>query len=64
MQDVGPGRASFVAYLIPPFALAYGVLLADEEVGPGALAGLVLILVGSWLATNRRSTAPAASAPE
>jgi drug/metabolite transporter (DMT)-like permease len=63
MQDVGPGRASFVAYLIPPFALGYGALLADERVGPGALGGLVLILVGSWLATNRRSAAPPEPAP-
>jgi drug/metabolite transporter (DMT)-like permease len=64
MQDVGPARTSFVAYLIPPFALAYGVLLAGEEIGPGAIAGLVLILVGSWLATNQRSVAPAGTARE
>jgi drug/metabolite transporter (DMT)-like permease len=62
MQDVGPGRASFVAYLIPPFALGYGALLADEPVGPGAIGGLALILVGSWLATSRRSTIPPAPA--
>jgi drug/metabolite transporter (DMT)-like permease len=64
MQDVGPARTSFVAYLIPPFALAYGVLLADEEIGPGAIAGLVLILVGSWLATHQRSVAPAGTTRE
>ena len=64
MQDVGPGRASFVAYLIPPFALGYGVLLAGEEIGPGAIAGLVLILGGSWLATNQRSTVAAGPARE
>jgi drug/metabolite transporter (DMT)-like permease len=64
MQDVGPGRASFVAYLIPPFALAYGVLLAGEEIGPGAIAGLVLILLGSWLATNQRSAVAAGPARE
>ena len=63
MQDVGPARTSFVAYLIPPFALVYGVLLADEEIGPGALVGLALILVGSWLATNQRSVGAGRSRP-
>jgi drug/metabolite transporter (DMT)-like permease len=55
MQDVGPGRASFVAYLIPAFAICYGGLLAGEPIGPWALAGLALILAGSYVATNARS---------
>jgi drug/metabolite transporter (DMT)-like permease len=55
MQDVGPGRASFVAYLIPAFAILYGGLLADEPIGRWALVGLALILTGSYVATNARS---------
>jgi drug/metabolite transporter (DMT)-like permease len=57
MQDVGPGRASFVAYLIPAFAIGYGALLADEPLGPFAILGLGLILTGSYLATHRAPTA-------
>jgi drug/metabolite transporter (DMT)-like permease len=67
MRDVGPGRASIVAYLAPPFAVLYGTLFLDEHLGAGAIAGTVLILAGSWLGVGgrlrrsgpSRSTAPA-----
>jgi drug/metabolite transporter (DMT)-like permease len=54
----GAQRLSFVAYLMPAFALAYGSLLLDEPVTPSALAGLGLILLGVALgsgSTLRRS---------
>ena len=51
---VGPARASIVAYVAPIFAVALGVLFLGESVGPGTLAGLVLILGGSRLATGSR----------
>ncbi|MCP9490632.1 MAG: DMT family transporter [Solirubrobacteraceae bacterium MAG38_C4-C5] len=54
IADVGPARAALVTYLAPVFAVLYGVLLLDEPFGPGTLAGLGLILAGSWLAAEGR----------
>ncbi len=48
IADVGPQRASLVAYLAPIFAVGYGALLLDEPIGVGAFVGLGLILAGSW----------------
>jgi drug/metabolite transporter (DMT)-like permease len=50
IAETGAGRALLVGYMIPPFALAYGAVLLDEEVTPAAIAGLAAILVGVWLA--------------
>jgi len=68
--DVGPGRASVVAYVAPVFSVLYGVALLDESLGLGAVLGLVLILLGSWLAADGRlpwrtrvAGAPAGSPP-
>lgn len=54
MREVGPGRASIVSYLAPPFALLYGTVFLGESLGVGAVAGIVLILAGSWLAVSGR----------
>ena len=54
IASVGPARASIVAYVAPGFAIVYGVLLLDERFTLGTLAGLVLILAGSWLAAGGR----------
>ena len=35
-------------------AVALGVTLLDERPGAGAVAGLLLILAGSWLSTDGR----------
>ncbi len=51
--EAGPGRATVIAYVNPVIALLLGVALIGESVGPATLAGLVLILAGSWLATRR-----------
>jgi drug/metabolite transporter (DMT)-like permease len=50
----GPAKASLVAYIAPVFAVVYGVTLLDERFTLGTLAGLVLILAGSWLAAEGR----------
>lgn len=50
--EVGPGRASVITYVAPLVAVALGVLALDERPGVGALAGLVLIIAGSWLSTG------------
>jgi drug/metabolite transporter (DMT)-like permease len=54
IADIGPGRASLVAYIAPGFAVLYGVSLLSEPLTAGALLGLVLILVGSWIAAEGR----------
>lgn len=51
---VGPGKASLVAYVAPGFAVVYGVVLLGESFGPATLAGLVMIVGGSWLAAEGR----------
>lgn len=50
--SVGPARASLVSYIIPVFAVVFGVVLLGEHLTPGALAGIVLITAGSWLAAG------------
>jgi drug/metabolite transporter (DMT)-like permease len=54
IADVGPARASVVAYLAPAFSVVYGVAVLDETITIGSLAGLALILAGSWLAAQGR----------
>jgi drug/metabolite transporter (DMT)-like permease len=52
VAEVSAGRALVVTYVNPVVALALGVLFLDERPGLGALLGLALILVGSWLSTR------------
>ncbi|HEY8584340.1 MAG TPA: DMT family transporter [Capillimicrobium sp.] len=49
IADVGPARASIVAYIAPGFAVIYGATLLDEAIGVATVIGLVLILAGSYL---------------
>ncbi len=63
IASAGAGYASFVTYLVPPVALAYGTIFLDEHIGAAALGGLVLILGGVALGTGlqrRRALVPAA----
>src|SRR4051812_9864045 len=52
--EIGPGRASIVAYVAPGFSVVYGVLLLGESLTAATIAGLGLILAGSWLAGDGR----------
>jgi drug/metabolite transporter (DMT)-like permease len=54
IADVGPTRASLVAYVAPGFAVAYGVTLLDEKFTAVTLVGLILIVGGSWMAAEGR----------
>ena len=54
IAEVGPGRATVITYVNPVVALALGVAVLGESVTAGAVAGLLLILAGSWLATDGR----------
>jgi drug/metabolite transporter (DMT)-like permease len=51
---VGPARSFIVTYLAPGFAVAYGATLLDETITASTIAGLALILAGSWLAAEGR----------
>ena len=67
IATVGPSRSFIVTYLAPGFAIVYGALLLDEEITVATIAGLALILFGSYLAAEgriprvlgRRATFPA-----
>ena len=50
-----PARASVIAYIAPGFSVVYGVVLLDEGFSVAAVAGLGLILAGSWLAVGGRA---------
>ncbi len=52
LLSYGAGRASLVTYLIPPFAVFYGVTILDESLTVSAFVGLVLILSGVALGSG------------
>jgi drug/metabolite transporter (DMT)-like permease len=54
VAEVGAGRALVITYVAPVVAVGLGVAVLDERPGAGAVAGLLLILAGSWLATGGR----------
>lgn len=74
IAEIGPGRALVITYINPVIAVALGVTILGEQPGAGSVAGLLLILAGSWLSTDGRlppgltqifgrSRTPRASAP-
>jgi len=59
LKHARPALATSYAYVNPPVAVLFGVLLAGETVGPFDLAGMAIILVGVGaitLAKQRRTT--------
>lgn len=64
IAEVGPIRATLVAYLNPAVAVAAGVLVLDEPFTAGTAAGFVLILSGSYLAAVRPRVAAGVTPPE
>ena len=50
--EAGPTRATVVTYVNPAVAVLLGVTLLGEELGTASIAGLLLILAGSWTATG------------
>ncbi len=60
IAEVGAGRSLVVTYINPVIAVLLGMAILGERPGPGAFAGLALILAGSWLSTmpaRRKATA-------
>jgi drug/metabolite transporter (DMT)-like permease len=54
IRETGTSRATVITYVNPVIAVALGVALLGERPGAGAIAGLLLILAGSWLSTDGR----------
>jgi len=54
IAEVGPVRATVVAYVNPAVAVALGVAVLGEPLTAGTAVGFALILAGSWLATGTR----------
>ncbi len=52
IAEVGPSRASVITYVNPVVAVALGVTFLGESITAAAVAGLLLILAGSYLATG------------
>ena len=55
LHEIGATRTLTVTYLIPVFAIVWGHLLLDEQVGWGIAISCALIVLGTALA-NRRGT--------
>lgn len=53
IREATASRATVITYVNPAVAVLLGVLILDERFGVGAIAGLALILIGSWLATGK-----------
>jgi drug/metabolite transporter (DMT)-like permease len=54
IDQAGAATASVITYVMPVVALFLGVGLLGEELTVGAIAGLILIAFGAWLAARRR----------
>jgi drug/metabolite transporter (DMT)-like permease len=52
ISRAGAARAAVVTYVNPAVAVLLGVLILNEHFGVGSAIGLLLILLGSWLATS------------
>ena len=52
---VGGPRASVAIYFLPIVATVLGVLILDETVAPVALAGVILVIAGAWIASRRET---------
>ena len=52
IAEAGPSRASVITYINPVVAVLLGVVVLDERLGAMSVAGLTLILGGSWLSTG------------
>jgi drug/metabolite transporter (DMT)-like permease len=69
LNRYGASRSSLVTYLLPPFALFYGVVFLDERMTLNAVLGLLLILAGVALGSGlfglarRRAAEPATPRP-
>lgn len=52
IANVGPARAIAVTFLVPVFAILWGVLFLNESVTTQTLIGGMVVLAGTALATG------------
>ena len=52
ITEAGAGRALIITYINPVIAVGVGMVLRGERPGWGALLGLALILLGSWISAG------------
>lgn len=72
IAHVGATRTAIVTYLLPFTALIWGALLLQEHIQPTAIAGLLLVLIGTMITNGtfrgvlrrRNAATPAQSTPE
>jgi drug/metabolite transporter (DMT)-like permease len=62
ISAAGAARASVVAYINPAIAALFGVALLHEPFGINSAVGLLMILLGSWLATHKPQSKPETAA--
>jgi drug/metabolite transporter (DMT)-like permease len=62
IAEIGPVRATVITYFNPAVALVLGVTILGEPLRIGAVLGFALILLGSVLATWRRTAGTAEGA--
>jgi len=60
LKHARPALATSYAYVNPPVAVLFGVLLAGEHVGPYDLTGMAIILFGVAVITLAKQTRKAA----
>jgi drug/metabolite transporter (DMT)-like permease len=53
LAECGPAKATVALYLVPAFAVVYGVVLLGETLTAAAVGGLALVVSGSWLAASK-----------
>ena len=54
IKEVGPGRATLITYVNVAVAFILGVIFLSEPLTTGFMVGFPLIVVGSYLASQRR----------
>jgi drug/metabolite transporter (DMT)-like permease len=58
LAESGPAKSAVALYLVPAFAVIYGVVLLGEPLTAAAIAGLALVVSGSWLAASQGRRPP------
>ena len=54
VREAGAAVTSVITYVVPVVALVLGVSLLGENLTIGAVIGLTLIALGTWLSTSAR----------
>lgn len=54
IKEIGPGRSTLITYVNVVVAILLGVVFLNEPLTPGFLVGFPLVVIGSYLASQRR----------